>query len=1662
MKMEMETDLNGPVELCNDMEELEQIERSRFLLELAKSALQETKACYGCCGALKALTSETLANDQEIQESRRWEALDQATYFKELRRAYKVSSKPTSQGWRKKWMKPSPRSRFPGKVHFRRLLKRPANSVHSFREESRRSSERILRQIRGKPAFAAEIQYKLEKEQDDKILHFLDDFLEFDEVKTSGVNRSNVDQHLNFVGLLMVLNLASTSSPLRIVANPAQKSKAGFRNNDNVSPGEAYIERIRSVFLRMRICPVICLGDISNFYLRIKIDVLGTLSGAVWLQRDENGRAVLNPNIDAPLEVAVFVASRFGQVDAGTLAALARNFAVDAYIAYYPDNEDKLPTNLVEEVRSILNRAYVDDVLHSVTAKSMEENNEPLSPTGYVGQLGSERFELLAMVITRVLEFVGFTIKKFVLPPDRDLQAKLNSNPLLSCNLPESKSANRPLAKDVHREGVKREHRTQEPVKDQEVPAPADHLLGIAWMENDHLGLRRKRLNVGKARGGVRPKETEIKDPEAFDKFVARHGSLTRRQLISLISQAFNPLGDLAGIYHLASRVLARDVMLESDHVLKWEEKVNPKWNDKTRELVKLFYYLQVFSIKRYAILPAFPRDIKIYLYCLTDGSPQAAVALTYVVSVPKSRDTKVPDGEANEVHLIRCSLSTSTLGGRTAAANECKAGEMGASSLVEVARHFISEGFEIEEIAIITDANYLLDLARGLPGRLKPPFNGYLGRMQLSIAVLSEMDEIVKTPSLFSSFFYIDQQMKIKVGNKMVETLNYADLCSKVPENETAERMMDKWETIHYAEWMRSKRSLWIHISNSAKRLARKKQRGECHPATLPQFRDKDVPDNSIESFQTAVESISEDPQEPPVVVVPDDLSGRTSKVHLFDKFHSYDLTKPTPRSIPRDNVLSENILRFTGRFHPLSCAQRVAGAVMFARRKFKSCLTKRLIGSYDDSRDESAEAGMWLLTAESAERLGPHLIKLRPILKDMEVVVVNFHSFEVPVALGRQMRKNLGRWESRNKLPPQYFTLRLIKKGSPLMKIIMQDIHKRGHNIGPNTLMKTCVREGFLWRGCEGTFQKQNESCAWCILKRATFRKLVQEQAILGPDSTLQHLTSEDILDVVVMDETGPYNLDSGAGKFHLLMCVELTTRRVHIIPIETMSIHAIIQGLQILSSRRGAWKIIIADHATAHESMSSESTMIDYQEGRAPSDLQGFMKKRRVQEAAESMGMRFKLVSAKSHYSVGLAEDVSKRLKHLFYDTFKKKCKNVFEAFNRAAALEEQINDRIIAVCPDGSILTPNSFAYSAGLHSNMSGRDIVGMSSSPKPNIVADLAASRKQTAATLLAYSNHYAQHLLTFTARKFKVSSIGKGDIVVVLDRVKKKFYDPDSFAIGRVLEVSQGQRQFMVEMVGPSPRLPPLERRNQSEKPLSRPRSSLVLLLRANENLDAPVWVDPWMNLSQEDVVNAKYNPMKVKFKTNFPKVPPNPANLPGPVDVRNQRVQGPVGARLQPKSLTIQHGEPLDEIQDIQDIQQRPVQNARSKPQDLTIQPDKPVADAVAEVQASHHSESKHDEMRPPKPALRPVMNMSAIKLPDDWKDKSLDELELELKGKKMVEPPALGLEVQHEEAVDTTPDLPRVVETSAPAPPSQTKSVGNQRTLRPRNATRRSPRF
>ncbi|MCP3660718.1 MAG: hypothetical protein GY830_10595, partial [Bacteroidetes bacterium] len=271
---------------------------------------------------------------------------------------------------------------------------------------------------------------------------------------------------------------------------------------------------------------------------------------------------------------------------------------------------------------------------------------------------------------------------------------------------------------------------------------------------------------------------------------------------------------------------------------------------------------------------------------------------------------------------------------------------------VLDVTHHLLTAGFEIEEVARVVDANYVLDMARSYAGRLKPPFSGFIGRLQLAMAELSKMDGIVKTPSLFSSLYYIDQKMRIQVDNKMVETINYADLCSKIHENETAETMMEKWHRIHQAEWICSKMALWTHISNTAKRLIRKKPEDVGQTATLPQFRSKKAPDNSLESFQTTLESTTEDPQDLPVVVVPDDISGPNSRVHRFKGFHSYNLTKPTYPRVLRDNDMSVQFLKFRGRFRPLKCAQRAAGAVVFAKRKFKSLLSQKCIGKYDDNR--------------------------------------------------------------------------------------------------------------------------------------------------------------------------------------------------------------------------------------------------------------------------------------------------------------------------------------------------------------------------------------------------------------------------------------------------------------------------------------------------------------------------------------------------------------------------------------------------------------------------------------------------------------------------------------------------------------------------------------
>jgi hypothetical protein len=372
------------------------------------------------------------------------------------------------------------------------------------------------------------------------------------------------------------------------------------------------------------------------------------------------------------------------------------------------------------------------------------------------------------------------------------------------------------------------------------------------------------------------------------------------------------------------------------------------------------------------------------------------------------------------------------------------------------------------------------------------------------------------------------------------------------------------------------------------------------------------------------------------------------------------------------------------------------------------------------------------------------------------------------------------------------------------------------------------------------------------------------------------------------VVMDQTGPFEINEGSGKFHLLLAVELVTRRCHIIPIRNMATESIIMGLQILCGRRGKWKTLVADEATAHRGLATESTMraaqaqdishtlIPRRDLEASLDLVGYLKRKSIQEMADRLKIRFKIVSAKSHHNVGLAEDISRRLKLLSYDTFgNSKVKDTFEAFHRAAIIEGAINDRIIAIEADGSIITPNSFAAAQGLHSNHPGVDLSGMSSTSNMKITSLLEEMKESTKKTLKRYTNHYISHLLQFTRQRHDVKDLATDDVVMILDRVTPHKFMPTTTAVGRITHVSEGQRQFRVKL-SRTVFKNPLKKNKSRALFVNRPRKNLVLLVRPTKNQDRPMWVDPWTGVTNQAIVEQGYNPLRVDFSQTFETISP------------------------------------------------------------------------------------------------------------------------------------------------------------------------------------------
>ena len=194
--------------------------------------------------------------------------------------------------------------------------------------------------------------------------------------------------------------------------------------NDSFLAGFSHIPNIADNLIKSQFFLTNAIGDISNFYTNNRLDISGALLSAVFLQQPENGSIypTLNPQRQAPLKLYLYTGSKFGYMDSGSLACLAKSKLTGLYQKHFPECIHKLKHADLLQVKADLINSYVDDLITGTTVVELANeskqstflhNLEPPYDSLTIRRQAEHITISKALKISSVLDFNGFAIKKF-------------------------------------------------------------------------------------------------------------------------------------------------------------------------------------------------------------------------------------------------------------------------------------------------------------------------------------------------------------------------------------------------------------------------------------------------------------------------------------------------------------------------------------------------------------------------------------------------------------------------------------------------------------------------------------------------------------------------------------------------------------------------------------------------------------------------------------------------------------------------------------------------------------------------------------------------------------------------------------------------------------------------------------------------------------------------------------------------------------------------------------------------------------------------------------------------------------------------------------------------------------------------------------------------
>ena len=136
-----------------------------------------------------------------------------------------------------------------------------------------------------------------------------------------------------------------------------------------------------------------------------------------------------------------------------------------------------------------------------------------------------------------------------------------------------------------------------------------------------------------------------------------------------------------------------------------------------------------------------------------------------------------------------------------------------------------------------------------------------------------------------------------------------------------------------------------------------------------------------------------------------------------------------------------------------------------------------------------------------------------------------------------------------------------------------------------------------GFTSTNLFQSIQTHKKYCRLCplvnkLLTSKVPARILAARLTKGPDHYISSTLSDDPMEILHLDEGGPYFIvnDQGSTKVFIIVVCEVVTRQVHLISMHEQSTISFIQCLEILQQQRGKLSKVIVDLHPAHINLES----------------------------------------------------------------------------------------------------------------------------------------------------------------------------------------------------------------------------------------------------------------------------------------------------------------------------------------------------------------------------------------------------------------------------------------------------------------------------------------